>query len=365
MAKICISASRQRNDEARTSTFPAGTLVVSVWQGFLWRLVVQSPASASTQSQHLRIQQRSETRGCHSHPTYGEMETDTGMCQIGTTMTGFDASTNASMSVHHTTLDKLVEASFDDEMDRALMKRRHRGAQISLCANSDEPRVEIVPSCVFYRETSLALLSSMMFTVNKSRNGKDNAKKRILTRDISMRSAFFTSDIYDASSTIFADDITKRTVANTTQVINKMGETSRMLNKVCCVGFVTSMRMLHRGKWPDSMEIVSNTESSGYIVDLQLQRCGSEASPPSCGTSRMDKDGTFLECRVFTASQTHYFPQHGQVDSLDRVRDSSAQPCRLQSFRQVYGQQRALPHAVKGKWSLDRRDITRLQRQKF
>ena len=63
-------------------------------------------------------------------------------------MTGFDAS-NAFMSVHHTTLDKLVEASFDDEMDRALMKQRYRGAQISLCANSDEPRVEIVPSCGF------------------------------------------------------------------------------------------------------------------------------------------------------------------------------------------------------------------------
>ena len=65
------------------------------------------------------------------------------LAQIGTT-TGFDAS-NAFMSVHHTTLDKLVEASFDDEMDRALMKQRCRGAQISPCANSDEPRVEIVP----------------------------------------------------------------------------------------------------------------------------------------------------------------------------------------------------------------------------
>ena len=34
----------------------------------------------------------------------------------------------AFMSVHHTALDKLVEASFDDEMDRALMKQRYRGA---------------------------------------------------------------------------------------------------------------------------------------------------------------------------------------------------------------------------------------------
>ena len=97
------------------------------------------------------------------------------LAQIGTTMTGFYAS-NAFMSVHHTTLDKLVEASFDDEMDRALVKQRYRGAQISLCANSDEPRVEIVPSCVFLQETSLALLSSTMFTVSKLRTGKQCEK---------------------------------------------------------------------------------------------------------------------------------------------------------------------------------------------
>ena len=77
------------------------------------------------------------------------------LAPIGTTMTGFDAS-NAFMSVHHTTLDKLVETSFEDERDRALMKQRYRGAQISLCANADEPRVEVVPPAVFYKETSLA-----------------------------------------------------------------------------------------------------------------------------------------------------------------------------------------------------------------
>ena len=85
---------------------------------------------------------------------------------------------------------------------------------------------------------------------------------------------FFTGDIYDASSTIFADDMTKRTVTNTPQeVITKMGETSTMLKKFAAdigivmnqrkeehqVGFVgpgsvTSMRMLPReGKWPDSV----------------------------------------------------------------------------------------------------------------
>ena len=85
---------------------------------------------------------------------------------------------------------------------------------------------------------------------------------------------FFTGDIYDALSTIFADDITKRTVTNTPQeVITKIGETSTMLKKfaadigiVKCkekhqVGFVgpgsvTSMRMLHRGE----------------MVELQIRR---------------------------------------------------------------------------------------------
>ena len=33
----------------------------------------------------------------------------------------------------------------------------------------------------------------------------------------------------------------------------------------------------------------------------------------------MDSYGTFLERGVFTASQTHYFPQHGLVDTPDRV----------------------------------------------
>ena len=43
---------------------------------------------------------------------------------------------------------------------------------------------------------------------------------------------FFTGDIYDASSTIFAGDITKRTVTNIPQeVMTKMGETSRFLIK--------------------------------------------------------------------------------------------------------------------------------------
>ena len=120
--------------------------------------------------------------------------------------------------------------------------------------------------------------------MNKLRNGKDTARRQTLTRDICMRSAFFTGDIYDASSTIFADDITKRTVTNTQEVITKMGETSTMLKKFAAdigivmnqskeehqVGFVgpgsvTSMRMLHReGKWPDSMDKLCPTVEAFY-----------------------------------------------------------------------------------------------------
>ena len=72
------ATSGRRNDEARTSTFLAGTPAVSFWQGFLWRHVEKPSESVSMQSQHQCIQQRSEKRGCHSPSTHGEMETDTG-----------------------------------------------------------------------------------------------------------------------------------------------------------------------------------------------------------------------------------------------------------------------------------------------
>ena len=74
------------------------------------------------------------------------------------------------------------------------------------------------------------------------------------------------------------------------------------------------------------------------------------------------------ECSL-TASQTHYFPQHGLVDTPDRVGDSSAQPFRLQSFRQVHSLQGTQPHAgkrqvVAGLTQREKRDTTRLPRQK-
>ena len=138
-------------------------------------------------------------------------------------MTGFDAS-NAFMSVHHTTLDKLVETSFEDERDRALMKQRYRGARISLCANADELRVEIVPSRGFLQgDVTGPSLFNDVYSEQIAKWEHCCAEK---DRDAEYLHArcFFTGDIYDASSTIFADDITKRTVTKTPQeVITKSG----------------------------------------------------------------------------------------------------------------------------------------------
>ena len=144
---------------------------------------------------------------------------------------------------------------------------------------------KLCPHVVFYRETSLVILSSMMFSVNASRYAEYLHAK-----------CFFTSDIYDASSTVFADDITKRTVTNTPQeVITKMEEKSRMLRKFAAdigivmnrskeerqVGFVgpgsvTSMRMLHReGKWPDRMG--KSCPTPRVLGTLLTYNCGNVA----------------------------------------------------------------------------------------
>ena len=152
------------------------------------------------------------------------------LAPIGTTMTGFDAS-NAFMSVHHTTLDKLVETSFEDERDRALMMQRYRGAQISLCANADEPRVEIVPSCGFLQGdvTGPSLFNDVYS--EQIAKWEHCCEKEDRDAEYLHAKCFFTGDIYDASSTIFADDITKRTVTKTPQeVITKV---SKLLKKHC------------------------------------------------------------------------------------------------------------------------------------
>ena len=195
------------------------------------------PTPVSTKSQHLRIQQRPEEGGSHSHPTYGTMETDKGRRVRATWYDddGVDAS-NAFMSVHHTTLDKLVETSFEDERDRALMKQRYRGARISLCANADEPRVEIVPSFgfFFYKETSLALLFLTMSTASTLPNGQIAAKRRTEILRICMRSVFSRATFMMHHRPFFADDITKRTVTKTPQeVITKVGKTSRQIKNRC------------------------------------------------------------------------------------------------------------------------------------
>ena len=160
--------------------------------------------------------------------------------------------------------------------DRALMMQRYRGAQISLCANADEPRVEIVPPVVFFtKETSLALLFLTMSTVSKSPSGNTAAKRRTETRSTYIHAkCFFTGVIHGASSTIFADDITKRTVTKTPQeVITKVGKASKLFKNIPAdigivmnqskeehqVGFVgpgsvKSMRTMYKGnEWPEGI----------------------------------------------------------------------------------------------------------------
>ena len=167
------------------------------------------------------------------------------------------------------------------------MKLRYRGAQISLSANSDEPRVEILPSCGFLQgDVTGPPLFNDVCSEQIAKWERQCEKTDTDARYLHAK-CFFTGDIYDASSTIFADDITKRTVTNTPQeVITKMEETSIMLKKFAAdigtvmnqsneehqVGFVgpgsvTSMRMLHREeKWPDD----TGKLGSGYTAHIQL-----------------------------------------------------------------------------------------------
>ena len=88
---------------------------------------------------------------------------------------------------------------------------------------------------------------------------------------------------------IFADDITKRTVTNTPQEVIKIWEKrpadirivmnqSKEEHQVGFVGLgsVTSIANVAQGGEMARQhgKIVSNTESLGYIVNLQLQQCG-------------------------------------------------------------------------------------------
>ena len=57
-----------------------------------------------------------------------------------------------------------------------------------------------------------------------------------------MRSVFSQGDIYDASSSIFADDITKRTVTKTPQeVVTKVVKASKLLKNIAAdIGIVVN-----------------------------------------------------------------------------------------------------------------------------
>ena len=149
------------------------------------------------------------------------------------------------------------------EMDRSLMKRWSRGAQISLCANSDEPRDEIVPSCGFLQGdvTGLSLCNDV-YSEQIAKWGR-HCEKTHTDAGYLHAKCFFSGDIHDASSTIFADDITKRTVTNTSQEVNHRKEEHQ-------VGFVfghVDANVAQRGEMARQHgEIVPNMESPWYTV---------------------------------------------------------------------------------------------------
>ena len=73
---------------------------------------------------------------------------------------------------------------------RTKWTQRNRGAQISLCPNSESHVSKLCPPVVFCRETLLALLFLTTLQWTNCEMGKDTARRQTLTRDICMRSAF-------------------------------------------------------------------------------------------------------------------------------------------------------------------------------
>ena len=210
------------------------------------------------------------------------------------------------------------------------------------------------PLVVSYSGTLLALLLSTTSTVSKLRNGRGAVTMRMTTRSTCMQGASLRA--IPTTHHPRADDITKRTVTKTLQeVITKVGKASRMLKKGCgrhrgCnepkqrrtsgrfhrSGSVTSMRTLCKVGRSWARGYVGNcVQRNGSWVQLLTYSCSSVAERQArlrSGTSWMDGDGTFLECRVFIAGPPHHFSQHGVVDTLNGVGASTAQLCRLQSF---------------------------------
>lgn len=70
------------------------------------------------------------------------------MTQLGSTMTGFDAS-DACMRVEHTGLDELMEDADAGEHDHQLMHDRHNGAVIVLKYGPKDGPIVIKPGCGF------------------------------------------------------------------------------------------------------------------------------------------------------------------------------------------------------------------------
>ena len=135
--------------------------------------------------------------------------------QIGTTMTAFDAP-NAFMRVHHTTSDKLVEASFDDEMDRALVRQRYRGKRRFLDVQIQMNHGSNLWLRVVFLQGGVAD-PSLFNDVFSAQIAKWERYCEKVDEDAAYLHAecFCTGDTFDASSTIFVGDITKR-IATTT-----------------------------------------------------------------------------------------------------------------------------------------------------
>ena len=132
----------------------------------------------------------------------------------------------------------------------------------------------------FYRETSLTFLSSMMCSVNKSRNGKGIARKWMKTRNICMRSAFARVTFSMHHPPFLLATSRNELPRQHHDMITKTENTFRMFGKFAAdigiamnqskdghqVGFVglgsvTSMRMLHKeGPWPGILEKLCPTQ---------------------------------------------------------------------------------------------------------
>ena len=122
---------------------------------------------------------------------------------IGTTMTGFDAS-NAFMSVHHNTLDKLVETSFEDERGPCTHDAKIQRSADFVVRKCRRTRCGNRPLLwFFYKETSLALLFYNDVYSEQIAKWEHCCEKEDRDAEYLHAKCFFTGDIYDASSTIF------------------------------------------------------------------------------------------------------------------------------------------------------------------